>query len=211
MQLAASAPQCKTIRSQVVRPSQGANGGDANGGAGAGGTAAAGSRRGKAPAGGSAAVTELSCFDACIVATAIGRVLAFPYRLDPAALEEALQRTVDTLQFVGGRLGGMRRLTQPLASLHIVHTGQGVPFTVAEAEGVTLAAAGPDTWPAAGVTVAEPAWPWTLERLEVGKRWVAAGSSASSLIEQGCRQHQMPTALPPPPPGLTGSCRATSR
>lgn len=38
--------------------------------------------------------------------------------------------------------------------------------------GATLAALAPEHWPRSGVTIAQPAWPWYLERMDVGKKWV---------------------------------------
>lgn len=111
------------------------------------------------------------------MATSIGRAVAFPARVDPAALAAALEQTLTDLPFLSGRLGGMKKLR--LGTLAIRHTGEGVPLTVVRAEGVTLDALAPEHWPRAGVTIAQPAWPWYLERLDVGKKcvgWWGAGA-----------------------------------
>lgn len=76
----------------------------------------------------------------CAVATSIGRAISFPTQLDPKALAAALQHTVDDLPFLAGRFGGLKKLR--LDSLAIRHTGEGVPFTVARAEGELLRVAG---------------------------------------------------------------------
>jgi len=102
------------------------------------------------------------------VATRIGRAIGFPTQVDPKALAAALQQTVTDLPFLAGRFGGLKKLR--LDSLSIKHTGEGVPLTVVRAEGATLAALAPEHWPRSGVTIAQPAWPWYLERLDVGKK-----------------------------------------
>ncbi|PRW20583.1 putative acetyltransferase isoform X2 isoform A [Chlorella sorokiniana] len=132
---------------------------------------AAGGSNGKngASGGGSGGgTTPLSVFDATIVATSIGRAISFPAPIDPKTLAAALQQTVDDLPFLAGRFGGLKKLR--LDSLAIQHTGEGVPFTVVRAEGASLAVLEPEHWPRSGVTIAQPAWPWYLERMDVGKK-----------------------------------------
>lgn len=94
----------------------------------------------------------------------------FPTRIDPNVLEVALRATLDDLPFLAGRLGGMKGVRSPLGALYIAHTGDGVPLTVAEAPGTSLADVGPDSWPQTDCTIADPHWPWYLERMDVGRR-----------------------------------------
>ena len=135
------------------------------------------------------------------MATSIGRAIAFPARVDPVALAAALETTLTDLPFLAGRLGGMKRLR--LSSLAIWHTGEGVPLTIVQAEGVTLDALAPQHWPRAGVTIAQPAWPWYLERMDVGKRWVGGSSRPTGVSTAGgaagCMQHVCSTMLVPRP------------
>ena len=103
-----------------------------------------------------------------------------------------------------------------LGALHIEHTGAGALLTVVEAPSVRVACMAPGTWPRRGMTIADPAVPFYIEPLDVGKRWVLVAGCwarvpAAAPAPCGSPVPAMPTALPPLPPGLTGSCRATSR
>jgi len=57
-----------------------------------------------------------------------------------------------------------------LGTVSIQHTGEGALLAVAEAPGVPLAAIGPDSWPAAGITLYDPRPPFYMLKLRRGMR-----------------------------------------
>ncbi|KAL4857541.1 hypothetical protein ACK3TF_002400 [Chlorella vulgaris] len=147
--------------------------------------------------------TALSPLDQVNVITATARSWGFPgSRLVVAALEAALQATIDDLPFLAGRISKMKGLS--LGSLSIVHTGAGVVFSMQSSDDVAVAAMGPASWPHPCITISSPAVPFYIPPMN-GQR-ILAGSdplmrvqvtrlsdgdilaiSISHVITDGCR------------------------
>ncbi|PRW20453.1 concanavalin A-like lectin glucanase [Chlorella sorokiniana] len=115
--------------------------------------------------------TLLSAYDALTITTATVRAWGFRgARLDPQALAAALQATVTDLPFLAGRLAGLSLWDPRLGAVCIQHTGAGALLTVLEGDGAGVDCMGPDTWPRSGMTIQDPAVPFWIEPLDVGRR-----------------------------------------
>lgn len=54
--------------------------------------------------------------------------------------------------------------------MYIQHTGAGALLTVLESDEAGVECMGPDTWPRSGMTIQDPAVPFWVEPLDVGRR-----------------------------------------
>ena len=68
------------------------------------------------------------------------------------------------------RLGGLSLWDPRLGAVRIRHTGAGALLTVLETDEAGMDCMGPDTWPRSGMTIQDPAVPFWVEPLDVGRR-----------------------------------------
>lgn len=119
-----------------------------------------------------ASTTHLSELDTLSALSATARVWGFAgsgRRVQPAALEGALQQTLTDLPVLAGRLTGMKKLR--LGSLAVAHSGRGALLVVAERRGLTVAQAmSPAGWPRTGLTAASQQLPFYVEPLDLGRK-----------------------------------------
>lgn len=68
------------------------------------------------------------------------------------------------------RLAGLSLWDPRLVAVCIRHTGAGALLTVLETDEAGVDCMGPDTWPRSGMTIQDPAVPFWIEPLDVGRR-----------------------------------------
>lgn len=68
------------------------------------------------------------------------------------------------------RLAGLSLWDPRLGAVCIYHTGTGAQLTVLESDEAGVGCMGPDTWARSGMTIQDPAVPFWIEPLDVGRR-----------------------------------------
>lgn len=68
------------------------------------------------------------------------------------------------------RLAGLSLWDPRLGAVFIQHTGAGALLTVLETDEAGVDCMEPDTWPRSGMTIQDPAVPFWIEPLDVGRR-----------------------------------------
>lgn len=68
------------------------------------------------------------------------------------------------------RLAGLSLWDPRLGAMYVQHTGAGALLTVLESDEAGVECMGPDTWPRSGMTIQDPAVPFWVEPLDVGRR-----------------------------------------